>query len=95
MRGGVPGIVVFGREGIRRCSLRGGNRDSRHKAENDGARALSFLLFVVRRRELIFARVIRVPITGGAVKDRREHRSDVGHEPGKRAQHRRQQWLAG
>jgi hypothetical protein len=95
MRGGVPGIVVFGREGIRRCSLRGGNRDSRHKAENDGARALSFLLFVVRRRELIFARVIRVPITGGAVDDKSECRSDVGHEQGKRAQHRRQQRLAG
>ena len=80
MRGGVPGIVVFGREGIRRCSLRC---------------VLDLPCEVVRRRELIFARVIRVPITGGAVEDRREHRSDVGHEPGKRAQHRRQQWLAG
>ena len=80
MRGGVPGIVVFGCGGIRRCSLRC---------------VLDFPCEVVRRRELIFARVIRVPITGGAVEDRREHRSDVGHEPGKRAQHRRQQWLAG
>jgi len=95
MRGGAPGVVVFGRGGMRRCSLRGGNRDSRYKAENDGARALSFLLFVVRRRELIFARVIRVPITGGAVDDKSECRSDVGHEQGKRAQHRRQQRLAG
>ncbi len=55
-----------------------------------------FLRDVARRRELIFVRtVIRAPITGVAVEDQSEKRSDVGHEPGEGAQHGRQQGLAG
>ncbi len=50
---------------------------------------------VVRRRELIAFRFIRVPITGAAVDDLSEKRNDVGHEPAERAQHGRQQRLAG
>ena len=55
---------------------------------------ICFLLLVARCQALIFLRSIRVPITGVAGEDRRERRDDVGHEPGKRAQHGRQQKLA-
>ena len=54
-----------------------------------------FLCEVARLRVLIFLRRIRVPITGGEVEDRPERPDDVGHEPGKRAQHGLQQGLAG
>jgi hypothetical protein len=58
-------------------------------------RGIGFLLFVVRRRELNIFHFARVPITGVAVDGQSEKRSDVGHEPGKRAQHGLQQGLAG
>ena len=51
-------------------------------------------MLVARRRELIVVRLIRVPITGGAIEDRPEHRDDVEHEPAERAQHGCQQGLA-
>jgi len=54
MLGRVPGSLVGCVQAMGRCSLRWSNRDSRHRAENDGHFRVVLLCDVVRRFEPIF-----------------------------------------